>query len=461
MHDFRHDHTHHHTDHLTSSSDAVAGPWGRRRTSTAPSREFSMKPRRTTVLSAVASGMLASTLAMAPATAAPQAAMSARISNSDIALKAGAYGTRMAGGQVPAGSGMTAFSVIACSTKPGVDHHNEVADADLPSVGTASGVKTKVWTRNRNGVLHSFSRSSTARVVLADSPLGSLSIDAVTSLSHAWHDTEGFHSETSSSVGKIVFTPPVGDPQEIDIPTPGSPVTVPGLATISLGESHEHASKTGSSAWAVALRVKVMESGTDLLVSRSKAVAVPGVEHGRFGGYSAGTEAEALGGVLTGGRNPLSIMPCQGTDGKVVGRTDANLDLEGDAEAAAASSRQFGKRYADHSLAWERGSVTGIDFGGGALLIDSVVGKATVVRKAGGGLVRSTDGTRIGTITADGEPQDVPVDETIEIPGVARLEPKVVEKLAGGLKVIALRVTLLDGSGAVVDLGVAKTTLRN
>lgn len=380
--------------------------------------------------------------------------------SSDIALKAGAYGTRLVGGDLPAGSGMTAFSVIGCSTKPGARNGNVVADADLPQLGTASAVKTKVWTERSGSSLHSFSRSSTAEVVLADSPMGSLSIRGVTSLSHAWHDSRGFHSDTRSSIGRVVFTPAVGDPQDIDIPTPGNPVRVPGLAVLKVGEKHERSSKAGASAWAVALRVKVLPTGTDLFVARSKAEALAGVKHGKFGGYSAGTEADVLGGVLTSGRNPLSVMPCQSTGGQVQSRSDADLDLGGGIHVEGVNSKQWSKRFAQQSKAWERGSVAGVNLGDGALVIDAVVGKATVTRKQNGGLVRSAAGTRIGSITVNGERQELPLDRTLEIPGVAKLRPKVVQKVPGGLQVIALRITLLDGSGAVLNLGSAKTTIR-
>ncbi|HYF74094.1 MAG TPA: choice-of-anchor P family protein [Nocardioides sp.] len=421
-----------------------------------------MKRRRTAVLSVIASGVLASSLGLiGPASAAPApTGASSKAATGDIALKSSAYGTRLAGGQVPAGSGMTAFSVIACSTRTGIDRGNHVAEAALPSAGTVSGVTTKLWTRKAGDALHSYARSTTAEIVLADSPLGSLSIRGVTSLSHAWYDDKGFHADTTSSIGKIVFTPPAGDPQELDIPAPGQDITIPGLVSIKLGQSVEKANASGSSAWAVALRVKVLATGTDLYVARSKAVAVRGVEHGRFSGYSAGTEADVLGGVLTSGRNPLALMPCQGTNGQVIGRDDANLDLGGGLKVEAVSARQYGKRFPHRSVAWERGSVAGINLGDGALVIDAVVGKATVTRTAGGGLTRSSAGTVIGSITADGEPQELPLDETLEIPGVAKLEPKVVTKIAGGLKVIALRVTLLDGSGAVINLGSAKVAIR-
>ena len=62
----------------------------------------------------------------------------------------------------------------------------------------------------------------------------------------------------------------------------------------------------------------------------------------------------------------------------------------------------------------------------------------------------------IGTITANGQEQTFPDSDVIEIPGVARLERNIVKKIKNGLSVTALRITLLDGSGAVANLGEGK-----
>ena len=422
--------------------------------------------RRTAVLSAIASGLLVSSLAtlgLAPASAAPSPAeRSTSKATGDIALKGYGYGTRVVGGQVPAGSGMTAFTAIGCAVKTGIDRTNEIAEADLQGNGTVSGVKTELSTRKVGDAVHSYSRNSTASVVLADSPLGTLSIRAITSLSHAWHDDKGFHAETATSVGKIVFTPPVGDPQELDIPTPNNPVEVPGLGTIYFGGSAKKVSDTGAIARSTALRVDMTaSSGTEVYIARTTAQALSGVKHGRFGGFSAGTEVTALDGTLHSGRNPLSLMPCQGTNGEVQGKDDANADLGGQLIAEGVSSRQYGERFAQRSVAWERGSIASLNLGAGQLVIDAVVGKAKAIRTSTGKLIRSTDGSTIGTITANGEPQSFPDTGVLEIPGVARLEPHLVTNVPGGVSVVALRVTLLDGTGAVIDLGVAKATIRS
>jgi hypothetical protein len=379
---------------------------------------------------------------------------------SDIALKAYGYGTRVAGGQVPAGSSPTAWTAIACAVKPGLKRHNELADATLPSAGRVSGVKTNLWTRKVGAARHSYSRNSTAQVVLSSNPLGTLRLRGVTSLSHAWHDARGFHAATTTSIGRIEFVPRGGDAQVLDLPAPGDPVTVPGVATIAVGSSAKRVTSTSATAGAVALRVRLIPSGTELFVARTVAEAVSGVRFGRFGGYSAGTQVTAAAGNITSGRNPLSLMPCQGTHGKVAGKDNAHVDLGGGLVADAVSSRQYAQRFPRKSVAWERGSVAGLDLGSGQLVVDAVVGRATVVRKAGGRLLRSIAGSTVGRITANGQPQTFPDTGVLEIPGVARLERNVVTRFRGGLKVVALRVTLLDGQGAVVDLGNAQVRIR-
>jgi hypothetical protein len=48
----------------------------------------------------------------------------------------------------------------------------------------------------------------------------------------------------------------------------------------------------------------------------------------------------------------------------------------------------------------------------------------------------------------------------MEIPGIAKLERAVVKRGHSGLSVIGLRITLLDGSGAVINLAEANLRIR-
>ena len=109
-----------------------------------------------------------------------------------------------------------------------------------------------------------------------------------------------------------------------------------------------------------------------------------------------------------------------------------------------------------------RASVTEISIGGGALEIQGVVGQVNVFQNARGAISRrTTGGTRIGAIIANGEAQKIPAPgETLEIPGLARIKAKVRQNLGKrGLRVHALRVELLDGTGLVLNIGTAKAKI--
>lgn len=418
-----------------------------------------MARTRAVLLSLLTTGAVAASLAATPAAAQAADRVSARPS-SDIALSAWGFGTAADGGLLPGRSSATAFEAIGCVVKPGLDRRNSVAEADVPGLGTASGIGTHLWTRKRNGALHSYSRNSIAGVTIARSGLGRLRVEGITSFSHAWHDRIGFHAATSTSIGRLVYVSPTGDRQELDLPAPGHPVTAGPLAVLSVGGSSRRTTEDLASARATTLKIRVLPTVSTFTLGRSVARALAGVKNGRFGGFSAGTQVAALDSTLTSGRNPLSRMHCQGTDGQVESKTNLGGDLGGQIVVHAPASSQWAKRFARRSTVWEKGQVAGLDLGGGQLVVDAVVGKATVTRTSTGRLRRSTDGTTVGTVTAGGEPQTFPDTGVLEIPGVARLEQKVVTKVFGGLKVVGLRVTLLDGTGAVIDLGVARATLR-
>ena len=108
-----------------------------------------------------------------------------------------------------------------------------------------------------------------------------------------------------------------------------------------------------------------------------------------------------------------------------------------------------------------QGDAASIDLGDGALHVDGIVGRVTMT-KVGRQVRYSTAGTTVGQVVANGEPQTFPDTGVLEIPGVARLEPGVVIKQGKhDAKVIGLRITLLDGTGAVINLGTAKVGVRD
>jgi hypothetical protein len=413
-----------------------------------------MSPRST-----VLAALVALTTGMAVATG-PGYARTASTRGTDFAFHGSGFGSRLAGGQLPAGSSTTAYQAIGCTNRAGVSRANDVADAHLPGLGTLSGVRSRVWTSEHHGVVASHARHTIARLRLADSRLGTLSISAIRSTATAWHDASGFHARAATSLGAIRFTPATGAPQSYTAPSPGRPVVIPGLATIYAGLTHAGHGPDGAHAVADALRIDVVASGTSLRIAKSYATLGSGLTYGVFHGHSDAARVEqALGDVVHGGPNPLTLMPCQGTGGDVKSNALAHVDLGGRLLVSGATSAERGNQSDAAAHGVERASIARLTLGGRQLVVKAIVGRASVTRTRDG-TKRSIAGSRIGSVVANGREQTFPSSGVLEIPGVARLERNVVTRTPNGVEVIALRLTLLDGSGAVVDLGEAKLGIR-
>ena len=371
------------------------------------------------------------------------------------AFQGSGYGTRLIGGQIPASSSTTAYQHIGCTDLAGLNRTNDVADATVPGLGTASGVKTRVWTTAKHGVVASHARHTIAKLTLASNGVGSLSLDAIQSDAKAFHDASGFHATTDTSIGDITFTPPVGPPQTFPAPTPNQPVTIPGLATSYLGRNTSSHGAHSAVAKALALRIDVVASSSSVKVALSHAQLNDGLTGGIFRGHSNATRVvQALTDLAHSGPNPLSLMGCLGTGGVVRTKSLAGLNLGGQLVVQGLSSSQEGSQGDQRAHGFERAKIAKVDLGGGQLIVNAIVGKANVTRTSHG-WVRNAKGTQLGAITANGQTQVFPPSGVIEIPGVAKLERKVVSKTKTGISVVALRITLLDGSGAVINLGEA------
>src|SRR4051794_35912858 len=82
--------------------------------------------------------------ALTTATAPAEARTDARVVQTRYALSGSGYGTRLGGGDLPVGSGATAYQHIGCTDKTGLSHTNDLAEEDVPDLGTISGLKTRV-----------------------------------------------------------------------------------------------------------------------------------------------------------------------------------------------------------------------------------------------------------------------------------------------------------------------------
>lgn len=382
----------------------------------------------------------------------------------DFGLHAMGYGTMIKGGEIPASSGATGFAHIACTTLAGLNRSNGVAGVDLPGLGTIDALETRVATVKKGKTVTAVSHHALAGITLFESALGSLSLGAVTSTARVWHNAQGFHSEVNSEVAGVVLTPPGGDPQVIAIPAPGTPIEIPGLLRITLGENKVDKRAHSIFARAQGLLIEILPSNTKVKIALSRARMTDEVVNSLMSGYAAGLKGKVLNvgddTIVTVGRLPTKPLPCEGTGGVVKQTKTVGLDIPSAVSVGAAQAKVFGTQAGRRrARAWTEGSIAEVNLGGGQLIIEGIVARANVIRRPGK-LIRNSNGTKFISITANGEPQEIPDTGTLEIPGLAKIEFGVETLIRGGIEVIALRITLLDGAGAVIDLGVARTQVK-
>lgn len=407
-------------------------------------------------------GLVASLAAATPGTAAAATApapAAAKVVRTNFALAALGYGSAVRGGSVPSASDeATAYQVLACTARAGLVRTNYVTSTALPGLGNVRGIRTRVWTAKTGRVVSSYSSQRIAEVVIAESALGRLSLQGVSSLSRAYHDGTRFRTQSESSVAKVVFRPASGQPRVLEVPTPGDPLVVPGLARIRVGGGETRSLGNGVSVQTDALDVRVLPTSTRTTIAHSAASIRSGVTYGLFRGFSAGVRGRGLADNVRIGRTPLAVLPCTGTGGKETGRSAARLSVPGVISASGLRTQQLARQTRRRASAFEQGTVGRVVLGDGQVVITGVVGRANV-RRVGTRMLRNGKGTGVGTVVVNGETREFPRSGVIEIPGVLRIEESVVTPIKSGLSAVGARITLLDGTGGVIDLGVAQVRI--
>ena len=397
------------------------------------------------LLIAMAGGLVA--VSSSPATAADPVPV-------PYGMSAFGFGAKVKGGQLPVGSGPIARAIVACNNIAGITKTSSTASVNLQGLGTAHGLETRVWTRKNGDTVSTYARHRIADVQLSDSSAGSLAITGIEAWTRAYHDLAGYHTAARTGVLGITFTPAGGNPQTYPVPSPGNPITIPGVATIRLGGTTQVHGAHRAIAQATGLRVHLDASDTTVALARAVARLLE-APHGVFGGIAYGLKASVLGDVVGVGATPQVFMPCAGTDGDVLQSSVATVDIPSVLHAGVTEVKEKAQATRKSAKGWEQAEVANVDVGD-AIHIEGIKARAYVERDRGSRhLIRSSKGTGTVLISVNGEPQQVPLDG-LEIPGVVKIQTNLVKKLKSGIEVTAVRLTLLDGSGAVVDLGVAR-----
>lgn len=371
------------------------------------------------------------------------------------AFRAVSYGTRVRGGQLPVSSGTTSYQAIACTNRLGTGKENQVATVELPGLGRLDGVYATTGTSGGGDDVASYSTHTIGSLTLDVPNVLGLKIKAIQASSKAYHDAGGYHADTAVSVAGITLSVAGQDLVNLPIPKPGAPVEVPGLVRISVGKEKELVTPASAQAKAEGLVIQVLPTGTKIQVAHTAAKLDTGIRRGLFYGKANATQIKAVGDLVRSGPQPLEVMPCQGTGGETRTKSLASVSVPGvlqvDGAGTAVNGRQTGTKADGYTTA----SLARANVLNGALVIDAITARAHVVRGKGG--VRSDyDGTRIGSVTVQGQTIPTGALEGLEIPGVLKVDTDVVTRTNGGIDVVGVRITLLNGSGAVIDLAHAE-----
>jgi hypothetical protein len=407
-----------------------------------------------------------------------------------FAYQGSAFGSRVTLGDPHEGgvaSGRTAWSVLACTKMAPIRHHGQSDVSRLRAnsmieVGAVTSL-TSTYRRPARKEYGSRSVNKVASLTVGAEDGPRLEFGALTTRGVAFnkrgrfgaragfdiadvhaYDIDPSGSDTPGPLEDLLSAIDTADDQLVTtvIEASGSSgIDVPGVGTIyPAGSQRKRSNRRMAAANAFGIRV-LLENGSRVTIGRAWAKIQAAAPAAVFAGHAYGFAADAADGVATLGTTPYQPLPCTGTNGNW--RTNTLLTVGTPAlQAESMKAQTFGRPFDDgRAVARSRARVADIVLGG-RLELQGIVGQVNVFQNRAGRVVRrNVHGTRVGAILVDGEPQEVPPPgETLEIPGLAKLEHGTRENVGRrGLRVTALRVTMLDGSGLVLDIGTAKARI--
>jgi len=467
---------------------------------------------RTSIKRVVASsGVLAVALSGAVAVTASPA--SAKTVVTDYGFHSFAYGTRVKSNTVALNTGRSAHAWIACTRYAGLNGSNRpnaanfLTEAATPQDNPfiklgAMQTANRTFRNQAQHLLGTTSVSKLASVTLSgpaqgDLPAPVFRLEGLVSKSVVTAKRGVFDARTNLTSGKLTLDLPSVDPN-VDGPlgdlidalsggigtvidtvsqAQGQEIEIPGLGVVRPGYEHTKITKNQAVASAHALLVTLYGQdgtrGTDddstISIGRSRAGMLRDLPSGVMNGYGYGLDVSAADGLLKIGETGIEPLPCQGTDGKTRTSSAKPADdlLGGALSVGAIKGLVNGLQRRDGSgYAWTKGEVSRVVVGSGDQMvqIEGIVGQANVKKTKSGKFVRSIDGTGIGSLTIGGQSHgaDQLPSDPIEIPGLGKIEFGVKNMTKRGVKVTAVRITLIPGDAlpTVINLGNARAFLK-
>ncbi len=406
-----------------------------------------------------------------------------------FAYQGSAYGTRVLAGtdQGSAGSGPTAWSVMGCTKAAPVRHteHGVVGTLnanEMIDVGAVTSA-TSSYRAKAKALYGSRSVNTVADIVLGDPNGPRLEIGALKTIAKAYSRAGRLGSDT-----KVAWTdvelhlapsdqPGTGTPLDdlvdavnsgadaaaLEIIEKAGAIEIPQVGTVSFGWERTPVRERRGFAAASAYALKVeLANGSTVNLSRAWSKIFTEVPAGVFSGNAYATEASVLGDGISIGRMAMQPLPCQGTGGKWQRNDVTGIDIPGLLRIGKVDSGTMGlQREVGTARAGTYSYLSSVELGDGALTLQGITGRANVRQNRDGRIVaKHINGTGIASMTVNGEEQVVPTPGNPFISDDFKVEVGLKIPTVRGIKVTAVRISLLDGSGTVLDLGNAKAKIE-
>lgn len=393
-------------------------------------------------------GAMALAVTMGGTATAAEAPASAPQAQAPFTFGASAWGSTVKVADPVLTSGKSAFVGLGCTQKDNISRSNDMAGVQVPGLADIGAVTSMVSTDRSPGPTYTSAGNST--VASASLLEGQVEVGAIDITATAANGAGGYSADVESSVASLTI-----DDVAIEITGEEQLIEVPGLRIV-LNKEKTRALNRQAKAKGTAVTVRVLETGAVIKLGEARASIDGRNVNAFFGGGAYGTTVEAVD-TLTSGKSANQPMPCRGTEGMDLTNEVLSVDLGGlgtaDNVVSTVNASQ-GPLPEAHAM----NEISEANLVGDLLRLEGITAAVNVFADADGNVTYNTDGTTLGSITLAGIDVEVPPPGgTVELPGVGTLTFFEETELKGGkgVEVIAVRVTLTDGTEIVLSRAAA------
>jgi len=388
---------------------------------------------------------------------APGAAQAAVAATAPVAFGGNAYGSQVTIAGPLVNSGKTAYVVIGCTRKTPITKTNASAAINIDGIGNIGAVTTDATTRGNDtsGVWTAKTQSHVADASLLS---GLIEIGAIESEARAFFDATGYHADVAYSIASLSIGGTVieltGELNQV--------VAVPGVGTLTLGESKVREGANSASASITAVVLRFSNSNTVVRIGHSQA-RVDNAINALFGGGAYGTTVEVAG-TITSGKTANQPIPCAGTQGRLLVNEVLGVNLDGLGTASGIRSAvrtQQGTPPDSFPEAHATNTIDSVSLSGGLVTLTGIQTKVNVYEDANGDVTYDTNGSTIANLTVGGLVVTVPPPGgSLVVPGVGTLFFFEEEVLRGGRGVAITAVRLVAAGDTEVVISHSAAFIR-